>query len=158
MLVAGGDMMLTSLASAAPPPRARRVAPVRAQAPGAPTPFAAIPASVARLGGRAAAGHMPATMSAQDIRDLAKVEAERLREGQDRPRYERRDILADLMSRLKVLVGDSAEAEYAPLRSLIAYLAGDADLDARWAEARRVLSEFAGGAGGTDERKAFWKR
>jgi len=162
IMPAGAGMMMTSLSSeAAPPPSPPRFAPARAQAPGAPSrapkPFAAVPASVARAGRRPkVAGHAHDTLSPQDIRDLARVEAERLRADQNRPRYERRDVLADLMSRLKVLVGGSSEPEYAPLRALIAYLAGDADLDARWAEARRVLTEFAGGAGG--EPKAFWKR
>jgi Ca-activated chloride channel family protein len=159
---AGAGMMLTSVSTgAAPPspPSRGRFAPVRAQAPGgAPKPFAAVPASVARAGSRPkVAGHASAAMSAQDVRDLAKVEAQRLRDGQDRPAYERRDMLADLVSRLRVLVGESAEPEFAPLRALIAYLAGDADLDARWAEAGRVLAEFAGG-GEEPGRKAFWKR
>jgi Ca-activated chloride channel family protein len=163
MLAGSAGMMLTSLSTeAASPAPSPRFAPIRAQAPGrAPTPFAAVPASVARAGHRPKVA-TPAnqTPSMQDIRDLAKVEAQRLHEAQDRPGYERRDLLADLLSRLQVLVGDSTEPEYAPLRALIAYLGGDADLDTRWAQARRVLAEFAGGAGGGGgpERKAFWKR
>jgi Ca-activated chloride channel family protein len=159
MLAGSAGMMLTSVsAEAAPPMRPGRFAAPRAQAPGgAPKPFAAIPASVARAGSRPrGVAHGDATLSAQDIRDLAKVEARRLHEGQDRPAYERRDMLADLLSRLEVLVGESAEPELAPLRALIAHLAGDADLETRWAEARRVLDGFAGG--GEPERKAFWKR
>lgn len=165
-LIAGASMMMTSTtAEAAPSGPAPRFAPVRAQAPGAgprsraAKPFAAVPASVSRTGHRSkAAGPMPSTLSLQDVKDLAKVEAQRLGEEQDRPRYERRDLLADLMSRLQVLIGESTGPEYAPLRALIAHLGGDADLDDRWAEARRVLTAFAGGADGESGRKAFWKR
>jgi hypothetical protein len=56
-----------------------------------------------------------------------------------------------------VLLAGQTRPAYAPLNALLAYLAGDDDLDARWAEARRVMEAF-GGAQAAAHREAFWKR
>ncbi|GGL19311.1 VIT domain-containing protein [Mangrovihabitans endophyticus] len=98
------------------------------------------------------------------LRELAATEAARLRDDADRPARERRDILDDLLSRLTVLLGDSADPAYAPLRELLGVLTGDGSLDERWATATAVLTAFgesgeSGGAGGSGhDRRAFWKR
>jgi Ca-activated chloride channel family protein len=93
-----------------------------------------------------------------EMRELARVEADRLHEGRNRPRFERRAMLGDLAARLKVLLGTDPEPAYAPLRALLEVLSRETDLDARWAEAHRVLSEFAGGAAApADRTSSFWK-
>jgi Ca-activated chloride channel family protein len=100
------------------------------------------------------------------VRQLAALEAGRLREAANRAAYDRRDMLADLTSRLGVLLNGLTDPAYAPLHALFAYLTGgDGELDARWAEATAVLEAFGQGhtAPGKEEkpekdRKAFWKR
>jgi Ca-activated chloride channel homolog len=98
--------------------------------------------------------------SIADVRWIAAVEAQRLRDGADAPTYRRREMLADLASRLGVLLRGLADPAYTPLRDLVATLGTDADLDARWSEAIAVLSAFAGDAGRAPARarKPFWKR
>ena len=145
-------------APAAPSPP--RFAPARAQAADLPAGFAAVPPLLRRTG---RAGPLPqAGPSIEDIRELMALEARRLTEGQGRLAYERRDMLADLVSRLKVLLDGRTDPAYAPLRALLEHLAGGDGLDARWAEAVRVLTAFAGGTGkpgpGPRDRRAFWKR
>ncbi len=147
--------------AAAPMPP--RFAPARAQAGGMPASFATVPSAMRRIGRTQA---VPDGPSVQDLRDVARLEAERLAEGRDRPAYERRDLLADLVSRLEVLLAGMTGPAYAPLHALLEYLKGDDDLDRRWDEARRVLADFAGTAAPAakpaapepHERRAFWKR
>jgi Ca-activated chloride channel family protein len=88
-----------------------------------------------------------------DIRDLLAVEARRLAEAEDRPAYERRDLLADLASRLRVLLEGQTDPGYEQLRALVGTLTGDGDLEEKWKAARQALDGF-----GKHERKAFWKR
>jgi Ca-activated chloride channel family protein len=102
------------------------------------------------------------------LREVAAVEARRLRESAGRPGYERRELLADLASRLTALVGQPVSPgvpdEYLSLRRLAASLDAGGDLEALWAEALRVLEAFAGGgseaapAADPDRRRTFWKR
>jgi Ca-activated chloride channel family protein len=134
---------------------------------GAPKTFAAIPSSVAASGrSRKAVAPTSSGLSLEDVRQLAALEADRLREASDRAAYDRRDMLADLASRLRVLLDGLTDPAYAPLQALVAYLnGGDGDLDARWAEATTTLEAFGRGhkPPGRDakpdrERKAFWKR
>ncbi|GII24315.1 VIT domain-containing protein [Planosporangium mesophilum] len=96
----------------------------------------------------------------RSLREVAAVEARRLRESAQRPEYERRELLADLASRLTVLVGGRTEAEYEPLRRLAEALDGGGDLAAMWAEALRVLDAFAAGTPAVepDRSRTFWKR
>ena len=153
MAFVAGSAAATSLGAPAAPMKSR-FGPVRAAAesgrPTGPQPFAAIP-GVLRQPRATVSRPVP------DLRELARVEAQRLRENRGRPRFERRAMLSDLGARLKVLLGDRAEPELAPLRALLEYLAGGDDLETRWAEAYRVLTEFAGG-GRVRDRTAFWKR
>jgi Ca-activated chloride channel family protein len=88
-----------------------------------------------------------------DIRDLLALEARRLAEAEDRPAYERRDLLADLASRLRVLLAGQTDPAYEPLRALVGTLAGDGDVEAKWRAARQALDRF-----GKAARKPFWKR
>jgi Ca-activated chloride channel family protein len=114
-------------------------------------------------------------LSVDDLHQLAAVEAGRLRDAAGRPAYERREILADLASRLEVLLEGLTDPAVAPLRELVALLAGDRELEARWTEALRVLTDFGGEKGApahggekrppalgdakpSPSRKAFWKR
>jgi Ca-activated chloride channel family protein len=146
------------------PPIRPAFAPVRAQAGsgvGAAKTFAAVPSSASLMRGGGGGGTAGTAPSLEDVRALAGVEARRLGEAEDRPAYERRDLLDDLLTRLTVLVDGLAGAEYEPLRALVAYLGGDDDLAARWGRAREVLTAFAADTGtdpGTGGRRAFWKR
>ena len=119
-------------------------------APGGPQPFAAIPSSMTRQRKSVA----PAPVS-DDIGDLLAVEARRLAEAETRPAYERRDLLADLASRLRVLLEGQTDPAYEPLRVLVGTLTGSADLEEKWKAARSALDAFAKPA---PERKPFWKR
>jgi Ca-activated chloride channel family protein len=49
--------------------------------------------------------------------------------------------------------------EYAPLHALLALLAGDADLETKWREARRVFDTFpaAPSPAQPERRRSFWK-
>jgi Ca-activated chloride channel family protein len=159
---------LTASAAPVPPPAVGEgvrptFAPVQASARRMKT-FAAVPSMMAT--GRA--GGMPTStpLSIQDMRRIAAVEAQRLRDGADRPAYQRREMLADLASRLGVLLRGLTDPAYAPVRALVTALEADGDLDARWAEAIAVLTTFAGtpspaaspGGNRARERKPFWKR
>jgi Ca-activated chloride channel family protein len=98
--------------------------------------------------------------SIADVRRIAAVEAQRLRDGADAPAYRRREMLADLASRLGVLLRGLTDAAYTPLRDLVAALDSGGDLEVQWSEAIAVLSAFAGDAkpAPARARKPFWKR
>ncbi|SDF75000.1 Ca-activated chloride channel family protein [Lentzea fradiae] len=99
------------------------------------------------------------------LREIAAVEARRLDEAAARPVWERRDLLADLASRLGILVGQDPTCE--PLRRLVAELTeltADGDVDRLWARARQVLGEFASSAAaeekpvaGERRKRRFWR-
>ncbi|GIF07963.1 VIT domain-containing protein [Actinoplanes siamensis] len=93
-----------------------------------------------------------------DVRELATVEAGRLRDAADRPGYERRDLLEDLASRLTVLLTTLTGDEFAPLRELVTLLGGDASLDEKWSAALRVLTGFGAAEVPRPAAKPFWKR
>ena len=122
--------------------------------------FAAVPSTLSRSG--LAREATSSGLSIEDVRGLAALEASRLRDEKDRPARERRDLLADLASRLRVLLSGLTDPVYAPLHALVEVLSGDADLESRWAEATRVLTEFGGRRAPSGEsrreRRAFWKR
>jgi Ca-activated chloride channel family protein len=92
---------------------------------------------------------------ALDLADVARLEADRLRDARDQPPDERGVLLEDLAARLTVLLAGRTGDDVAPLRRLLATLTGAGDLDTRWAEALRVLGEFGGTA---RDRGQFWKR
>jgi Ca-activated chloride channel family protein len=86
-----------------------------------------------------------------DLRAVAAEEAQRLRDAAGLAEYERRELLEDLGSRLAVL------ARSGPLHELAQALRPEAlagrPLDEIWAEALRVLDEYAGRE---PKRKRFW--
>ena len=159
-MAAGAPMAAPMASTGSGTPRARaRMARGSSRMP---TSFAAVPA-VAAMGKATAPGNTP--LSITDTRRLAAVEAGRLRDAADRPDYERRDLLDDLASRLRVLLDGLTGDEYAPLRDLLPSLTADTGVDGRWAEALRVLTAFAGEeaaqtakAAEAPERRPFWKR
>jgi Ca-activated chloride channel family protein len=120
-------------------------------------------------GFRAAAGDAVAGMQAElvSVRELAAVEVRRLRSAGAMPEYERREMLADLASRLTAVLSHLAsrgipESAYAPLRALVERLNAGGDLEALWIEALRVLDTTAAQvsvrAAERDRRRTFWKR
>jgi Ca-activated chloride channel family protein len=125
--------------------------------------FAAVPSMM--VAGRGGGMLTSRPLSVEDMRRITAVEARRLRDAGDIPGYRRREMLADLASRLGVLLRGLADPVYAPLRDLVTALEkdGDGELDARWGEAIAVLTAFGGTAPPTAsapsrERKPFWKR
>ncbi len=136
---------------------------------GAPPPPAAPRAS----GGRTRAGggpesaprRMPVSGSLPDdmteLREIVALEVRRLDEAAGKPGWERRDLLADLASRLGILVAGRRDAASEPLRRLVGELTADGDVDLLWARAREVLEEFAGKPAGKpaaqERRRSFWR-
>lgn len=94
-----------------------------------------------------------------DLREIAATEALRLERDAERPAWERRDLLADLASRLGTLVAGRQGAAYEPLRRLVAELTEGGDVDRLWARAQQVLREFAEPAEAVapDRRRRFWR-
>jgi Ca-activated chloride channel family protein len=81
-----------------------------------------------------------------------------LREGHARPDAERRELLADLASRLDALLRHlrqrgAAETELTPLVQLASALRAPGSLDELWAQALRVLEKLTGKP---DRRQSFW--
>jgi Ca-activated chloride channel family protein len=105
-------------------------------------PMGFVTASPAMRSAKTAAPTGP-SLSPADLQALAATEAQRLRDAADRPAYERRELLDDLASRLNVLIGSADDPGLAPLRDLVAFLGGDADLDAKWSAALDVLTGYA---------------
>jgi Ca-activated chloride channel family protein len=89
-----------------------------------------------------------------DLRALAAAEARRLREAAGLAEFERRELLEDLGSRLAVL------ATSGPLHELAQALRPEAlagrPIDEVWAEALRLLDEYAGPSSG-ERKRSFWK-
>ncbi|MET8154338.1 VIT domain-containing protein [Actinoplanes sp. NPDC049668] len=151
----------------APPPfaLAEAAAPLPPPAPGGagfapmarsgPAPFAAMPAGLAAPGrpGRAAA-RKSAGPTVTDLGAVVEVEAGRLRDAEGRPARERRDLLADLASRLGALLEGVPGDELKGLRDLVERLRAGGGLEEKWALARATLEAFAP----PPARKAFWKR
>lgn len=141
----GARRSRAKLAKAEPPARAQAPAPMPASAP-----------SEGGSGRDASAGHD----AAASIRNQAAVEAGRLRAAQDAPEYERRELLADLGTRLDALVRGSALADQERARALLAELRDDrpltvpADAFAQlWSRTLDLLDALA-----APGRTAFWKR
>jgi Ca-activated chloride channel family protein len=109
---------------------------------------------LARAPGGFESGPEPLT----DLRAQAAAEARRLREAASAPDYERRELLADLGSRLDALVRDLPPDErLEAVRHLVTELADDRPLKVSaeafadlWSRALRLLDELAG-------TSAFWK-
>jgi Ca-activated chloride channel family protein len=184
------NLAASSSAMAAPPsPPAPGAPPQFAPARADATPRARMTRPLGSVGGailRAskAIGIDAPAVSLEVMRVLAATEAQRLREAVDQPRHERRDLLDDLASRLRVLIGQTPDQAFAPLHELITHLeARDMPLADKWKTALEALTAFAGdgttetngsaatrGASGdvadgprsstapTAARKDFWKR
>ncbi len=153
-------IVLASMTPPVPPPaaapRTTGFAPARAQARRTgPMPFAQVP-SMIQAGGRnrkvGAPSSSPLTLA--DLKAIIAVEATRLREAQGRSAPERRDLLADLASRLGALLEGRDDPELKGLRVLVDRLKAGGALPEKWALARETLDGFAPAA----ERKTFWKR
>ncbi|MFI5493767.1 VIT domain-containing protein [Actinoplanes sp. NPDC051859] len=132
------------------PPSAPGFAPARAKAMQS---FAAMPSLMAPRGGGAPAGASGVTLDS--LTEIVAVEAARLRDAADRPAAERRDLLADLGTRLSAVLEGMTGPEVASLLELAERLHKPGDLAADWAYAREVLEGFTPN---TPARKAFWKR
>jgi Ca-activated chloride channel family protein len=157
---AAAGMMLASMAAPVPPPaaapRTGGFAPARASARRTgPMPFAQVPGGL-QAGGPSrkltTPGSSPLTVA--DLTAIVAVEAARLREAEGRSALERRDLLADLASRLGALLDGRDDPELKGLRDLVERLRAGGGLPEKWALARRTLDGFAP----PPERKAFWKR
>ncbi|WP_433717613.1 VIT domain-containing protein [Actinoplanes sp. CA-051413] len=157
---AAGGIVLASMSAPVPPPaagpRIGGFAPARASSMrSGPKPFAQMPAGLqtaGRSGKMAAPGSSPLTLA--DLTAIVAIEATRLREAEGRSALERRDLLADLASRLGALLEGRDDAELKGLRDLVDRLKADGGLPAKWALARETLESFAP----PPQRKAFWKR
>jgi Mg-chelatase subunit ChlD len=96
-------------------------------------------------------------------REQAGDELRRLREAAGRPELERRELLADLASRLRALVRHLSQrgvdtTSYAPLRELADLLDAGGELAALWARAVQVLEGFTGDRPEPARSRPFWKR
>ncbi|MEV4640895.1 VIT domain-containing protein [Actinoplanes sp. NPDC049548] len=158
--------LVAGAAAAMPPPAAPApggpmpgrpgFAPVRGQAARGPQPFAAVPSGVMARGfNRKAVAPAGTGLTLQDLTAIVAVEAQRLCEAENRPLAERRELLADLGTRLTALLEGMTAPEVTALRELAERLRTGGDPAADWAYARRVLDGFTPAAG---QRKAFWKR
>jgi Ca-activated chloride channel family protein len=154
---AAPGMVLASMSPPMPPPvaapRAGGFAPARASAMrSGPKPFAQVPAGL--VAGRKMAAPTSSPLTLDDLKAIVAVEATRLREAENRSAPERRDLLADLTSRLGALLQGRDDAELKALRHLVERLQAPGALPEKWALARQTLDGFAP----PPERKAFWKR
>ncbi|HEX8629018.1 MAG TPA: VIT domain-containing protein [Catenuloplanes sp.] len=164
-------LMAVSFRAAAAPAAAPPGPSAAARAPGGGVRFAAMPADAGRAGsarinlGRrrstaGPAGPVSAGPRPDPVREIVAVEARRLREAEEQPGYERRDLLDDLASRLGAVLDAVTGPGYEPLRLLVGRLRSGGDLETRWRDARRVLDEFAATGrphGGADRSETFWK-
>ncbi|NKE63611.1 hypothetical protein FXN61_45595 [Lentzea sp. PSKA42] len=98
---------------------------------------------------------MPAPDDLAELREIAAMELQRLEKDAGRPDWERRELLADLASRLGTLVASRQGPAYEPLRRLVEELTAGGDADQLWARAQQVLREF--GEVKRDRRRSFWR-
>jgi Ca-activated chloride channel family protein len=146
--------------------RGRSAAAAQAAASSAPGPLTA-----GARAGRSKAGERNDERNdvPQVIRTQAAMEADRLRAAQDAPEYERRELLADLGTRLVALIREApAVAGRDPVRALLAELEADRPLgvpaevfEQLWTRTLRLLGDLAGSAESRSAQSpstAFWKR
>jgi hypothetical protein len=149
-------MTLAGAPAAMPPMMAT---PPSFAAPPAPAPGG--PWAAEGFGRDAASLVQPALVEA---RELVSEELVRLRvDVGGLPGYQRKELLADLASRLRAMLAHLrsrgvAEETTAPVRDLVAAIEAGGDVDALWRDAVRVLDAFLGGGASAPERRAFWKR
>ncbi|AGZ42665.1 VIT domain-containing protein [Actinoplanes friuliensis] len=158
--VSAPAFLVAGSASPMPPPAgapAPGFAPVRAAAArSGPKPFAAVPSGMMAAGGPRSKMAAPTSsvLTVADLKAIVEIEAKRLREAEGRPVFERRDLLADLGSRLGALLEGMSGDELKGLRDLVERIEAGGDFEQQWALARDTLAQFAP----PPERKAFWKR
>jgi Ca-activated chloride channel family protein len=92
-----------------------------------------------------------------ELRKIAVMEVQRLEKDAGRPAWERRELLADLASRLGTLVAGKQGTAYEPLRLLVTELTAGGDVDQLWARAQQVLREFAEQPAAQERRRSFWR-
>ena len=164
-MLGDSGMPAMPLMAAAPAAAKVRMAPMRpagmeAAQPGLAGGVLRLPRNLPKRRGRPA---RPESKPGLDVeltvaRTQAAEEAKLLRDNAGRPDHERRELLADLASRLEALVrhlrehGLSANV-LVPLRDLLAALTQPGALDALWTRTLRALDEFSG-----ERRRSFWKR
>lgn len=131
---------------------------------GAPLPPPAPQAAAGRTRGRPLASKMmpaPAPVPSPDdpaeLRKIAALEVGRLEQDAGRPDWERRELLADLASRLGTLVASRQGPAYEPLRQLVVELTAGGDVNQLWARAQQVLREFAQQPAAPERRRSFWR-
>jgi Ca-activated chloride channel family protein len=137
-----------------PPMPTFAAAPAAFPPPAAPQAFASLsrmaaPKMIVPGGG----GGAPAPDNPAELREIVATEVQRLEKDAALPAWERRDLLADLASRLGTLLAGKHGSAYEPLRQLVAELNAGGDVDKLWARAREVLHEFAGAG----KRRKFWR-
>lgn len=93
-----------------------------------------------------------------DLREIVALEVQRLEKDVALPSWERRDLLADLASRLGTLIAGRQGDAHAPLHGLVAEITAGGDVDELWARALDVLREFvAGKTAEPERRRRFWR-
>jgi Ca-activated chloride channel family protein len=96
------------------------------------------------------------------LRAIMEVEVRRLREADGQPAHTRRQLLADLATRLHGLLADRTDPVIEPLRALLARLTSAAldtdDLDDLWLATRKALDDFLRHTPADTSRTTFWKR
>src|SRR6266511_3328855 len=164
-MLGDSGMPAMPLMAAAPAAAKVRMAPMRpagmeAAQPGLAGGVLRLPRNLPKRRGRPA---RPESKPGLDVeltvaRTQAAEEAKLLRDNAGWPDHERRELLADLASRLEALVrhlrehGLSANV-LVPLRDLLAALTQPGALDALWTRTLRALDEFS-----RERRRSFWKR
>jgi Ca-activated chloride channel family protein len=139
-------------------PQLRADGPVGAPAPARPRRWGARGAALDRI------GTPPVPPALTEARELVSEELVRLRaDTRGLPGYERRELLADLASRLRAMVAHLrsrgvAEELTAPVRELVDAIEAGGDVDVLWDRALRVLAAFSGTAEPRPDRPPFWKR
>src|SRR6266511_1390901 len=164
-MLGDSGMPAMPLMAAAPAAAKVRMAPMRpagmeAAQPGLAGGVLRLPRNLPKRRGRPARPESKPGLDAEltAARTQAAEEAKLLRDNAGRPDHERRELLADLASRLEALVrhlrehGLSANV-LVPLRDLLAALTQPGALDALWTRTLRALDEFSG-----ERRRSFWKR
>ncbi|MGW4209220.1 VIT domain-containing protein [Lentzea sp. NPDC004789] len=130
-------------------------APFAPAPPSAPRDLASGPRGVRRLSApKRVVEPMPVSGDPAELREIAALELRRLERDAGRPAWERQDLLADLASRLGILVAAQQGPEYEPLRRLVADLGAGGDVDELWARALQVLREFTEVP---QRRRSFWR-
>lgn len=97
------------------------------------------------------------TSDPADLHEVVAREVQRLEQDAALPAWERRDLLADLASRLGTLIAGRQGPAYTPVHGLVAEIAAGGDVDELWARALEVLREFVAGQAEPQRRRRFWR-